>query len=80
MLHSLALDHPWLFIFPDLDSDNKDGFDSVVYLVFSHNMFRPSGPDHVLAQICVVTRRIMKSLVLDQAFLLLKIHADELAL
>ena len=49
MLHSLALDHPWLFIFPDLDSDNKDGFDSVVYLVFSHNMFRPSGPGHVLA-------------------------------
>ena len=45
------VNHPWLFIFCHLSLDNEKCFDSVIYWNFlSHNMFRPSGPDHVLAR------------------------------
>ena len=44
------VNHPWLFIFCHLSLDNEKCFDSEIYWKFlSHNMFRPSGPDHVLA-------------------------------
>ena len=43
-LSSLALYFPWPLF------RQWQPFDSVIYWIFLHNMFRPSGPDHVLAR------------------------------
>ena len=44
MFSSLVLYFPWPLF------RQWQPFDSVIFLIFLHNMFRPSGPDHVLAR------------------------------